>query len=167
MQTKTKISTIFDTTLERAFKSPMLCDIPKIHTGYGVTPKVTHCTEDENWGQIGGSRKVHLGKSLTIKAGETSLDKVLAREENRYWKIEICEFSSWMFGFEKFQGEWITTPQLDGKIHIQYIYTLYSNSMLFYPFHYLFTKLIWRNYMKHTLENVKQLAIHHAPYLNE
>lgn len=167
MQTTTKISATFDTTLERAFKSPMLCDITKVHTGYGITAKVTHCTEDENWGKIGGSRKVHLGKSLTVKAGETTLDKVLAREENHYWKIEICAFSSRMFGFEKFQGEWITTRQPDGKIHVQYVYSLFSNSLIFYPFHYLFTKLVWRIYMKHTLENVRKLAMNKSPYLNE
>ncbi len=167
MQTKTKISTLFDTTLERAFKSPMLCDVTKVHTGYGVTPKVTHCTEDDSWGKVGGSRKVHLGRSLLVKAGESSLDKVLAREENRYWKIEICEFSSWMFGFEKFQGEWITTKLPDGKIEVHYIYTLFSSSLLFYPFHFLFTKLVWRNYMRHCLENVRQLALNNSPYLHE
>lgn len=167
MQTKTKISATFDTSLERAFKSPMLCDITQVHTGYGITPKVTHCTEDARWGKVGGSRKVHLGKSLTIKAGATSLDIVLAREENRYWKIEICDFSSCMFGFEKFQGEWTTRQQPDGKIQVEYCYTLFSNSVLFYPFHFLFTKLVWRNYMKHTLENVRKLAVTNAPYLNE
>ncbi|MBL7910879.1 MAG: hypothetical protein JNJ41_07490 [Bacteroidia bacterium] len=167
MQTKTKISTLFDTTLERAFKSPMLCDVTKVHTGYGVTPKVTHCTEDSSWGKVGGSRKVHLGKSLVVKAGESSLDKVLAREENRYWKIEISEFSAWMFGFEKFQGEWITTQLPNGKIQVDYIYTLFSNSFIFYPFHFLFTKLVWRNYMRHCLENVRQLATNNAPYLQE
>lgn len=167
MQTKTKISATFDTSLERAFKSPMLCDITKVHTGYGFTPKATHCTEDETWGKIGGSRIVHLGKSMTMKAGETTLDKVLVREENRYWKIEISEFSTWMFGFKKFQGEWITQEQADGKIQVQYIYTLYSNSLLFYPFHFLFTKLVWRIYMKHTLANVRKLALQEAPYLHE
>lgn len=167
MQTTTKITATFDTTLERAFKSPMLCDITKVHTGYGITPKVTHCTEDESWGKVGGSRIVHLGKALTVKAGETSLDKVLVREENHYWKIEICDFSSPMFGFEKFQGEWITTQLPNGKIQIRYIYTLFSNSLLFYPFHFLFTKLVWRNYMKHVLENVRKLAMDKAPYLHQ
>jgi hypothetical protein len=167
MQTKTEVSALFDTTLERAFKTPMLCDITKVHTGYGFTPKATHCTEDESWGKVGGSRKVHLGKSLTMQAGETTLDKVLARVENHYWKIEISEFTSQMFGFEKFQGEWITVERPDGKIQVRYIYTLFSNSLFFYPFHFLFTKLVWRNYMKHTLENIRQLALNHSPYLSE
>ena len=167
MQTKTQITAIFDTTLERAFKSPMLCDITKVHTGYGLTPKVTHCTEDESWGKIGGSRKVFMAKSLLFKAGGCTLDKVLERKENTYWKIEICDFTFWMYGFEKFQGEWLTTEQPDGKIKVQYIYTLFSKSKLVYPFHWLFTKLVWRNYMKHTLENVRQLALTNSPYLQE
>lgn len=57
MQSTTELTTIFNTTLERGFRSPMLCYITKIHTGNGVTPPVTHCTEDETWGQPGGSRK--------------------------------------------------------------------------------------------------------------
>ncbi|MBK7669746.1 MAG: hypothetical protein IPJ32_21930 [Sphingobacteriaceae bacterium] len=166
MQTTTKITATFDTTLERAFKSPMLCDITKVHTGYGITPKVTHCTEDEVGERLAVAEKSRSWKTLTVKAGETSLDKVLEREENHYWKIEICEFSSPMFGFEKFQGEWITTQLPNGKIEIIYIYTLFSNSLLLYPFHFLFTKLVWRNYMKHVLENVRKLAMDKAPYLH-
>ena len=167
MTSKTEITTLFDTTLERAFKSPMLCDITKIHTGYGVTPKVTHCTEDETWGKIGGSRKVFMAKSWTFKGGESSLDKVLDRKENEYWKIEVCDFKTWTMGFEKFQGEWFTTATADGKVLVRYAYTMYSNSFIFYPFHWLFTKLVWRNYMRHALENVRQLAMSEAPYLHE
>lgn len=166
MQVKTEIIALFETTLERAFKSPMLCDITKVHTGYGLTPKVTHCTQDETWGKVGGSRKVFMAKSPLFKAGST-LDKVLERKENQYWKIEICEFSFWMYGLEKFQGEWISTEQADGKIKINYIYTLFSNNVLLYPFHWLFTKLVWRKYMKHVLENVRLLAENQSPYLHE
>ncbi|HSY76338.1 MAG TPA: hypothetical protein VK890_05750, partial [Bacteroidia bacterium] len=127
MQTKTEITAIFDTTLERAFKTPMLCDVTKVHSGYSVTPKLTHCTDDENWGKVGGIRKIFVSKSLLAKGGESAVDRVLERIENKYWKIEICDFKQWMFGFEKFQGEWITTSQDDGKVHIRYIYTMFSN----------------------------------------
>ncbi len=167
MKTRTEVTAIFDTTLERAFKSPMLCDITKIHTGYGLTPKVTHCTEDESWGKIGGSRKVFMAKSPSFKGGESSLDKVLDRKENEYWKIEISDFKTWAMGFEKFQGEWFTSQRPDGKVQARYVYTMFSNSYLFYPFHWLFTKLIWRNYMKHVLENVRTLAMSNASYLHE
>lgn len=167
MQTTTEISSIFHTTLERAFKSPMLCDITKVHTGYSVTPRATHCTEDETWGKVGGSRKIFMAKSLFFKGGESSLDKVLERKENEYWKIEICDFKMWSMGFEKFQGEWFTTPIGEGKVLVRYRYTMFSNSKVFYPFHWLFTKTIWRNYMWHVLENIRQLTLEEAPYLQE
>jgi hypothetical protein len=166
MQTTTEITTEFNTTLKRAFKSPMLCDITKIHSGHGITPRVTHCTEDETWGQVGGSRKVFMAKTLTFKGGESSLDTVLARDENRYWKIEISDFKSWSMGFEKFQGEWFTTPLRNGGVEVRYKYTMFSNSRIFYPLHWLFTKVVWRNYMKHVLANIRQLTIDEAKYLH-
>lgn len=46
---RVKITTIYNCSLERAFKTPMLCDVSKVHTGFGIMPKVTHCTNDENW----------------------------------------------------------------------------------------------------------------------
>lgn len=167
MQTSTEITTIFETTLERAFKSPMLCDVTKIHTGYGITPRVTHCTEDEHWGKFGGSRKIFMAKGPAFKGGESSLDKVLERKENEYWKIEISDFKTWSMGFEKFQGEWFTTQLQDGRIQVRYKYTMFSNSSVFYPFHWLFTKLVWRNYMRHVLENIRKLTIAEVPYLHE
>ncbi|MBK8657183.1 MAG: hypothetical protein IPN20_25550 [Haliscomenobacter sp.] len=103
------IQTIYHCSLERAFKTPMLCDVSKIHTGYGLMPKVTHCTEDENWGKPGGTKRVFAAKSLTFPGGEASTDKVIERIENQYWKIEVSEFKSWMLGFSRFVGEWKPT----------------------------------------------------------
>lgn len=167
METSTEITTVFNTTLERAFKSPMLCDITKVHTGYGITPRVTHCTEDEAWGQAGGNRKVFMAKTFAFIGGESSLDTVLERKENEYWKIEISEFKTPSLGFEKFQGEWFTTPLETGKVLVRYRYTLFSNSVLLYPVHWLFTKLIWRKYMRHVLENIRKLVVSEAPYLHK
>lgn len=167
MKSSTEIKAIFDTTLERAFKSPMLCDVTKVHTGYSVTPRITHCTEDETWGKVGGSRKIFMAKTWNFKGGESSLDTVLERKENEYWKIEIGDFKMPSMGFEKFQGEWWTAQQPDGKILIHYRYTMYSRIKILYPFHWLFTKTLWRNYMKHALENVRKLAMSGAPYLND
>jgi hypothetical protein len=99
MTTKAKIKTTFNCSLERAFKTPMLSDVTKVHTGYGLMPRVTHTTDDENWGQIGSSKKVFVAKSLTHKGGFGSVDNVLERIENNYWKIEINNFQAWMLGF--------------------------------------------------------------------
>jgi hypothetical protein len=77
MKFTTKITTIFNCSLERAFKTPMLCDVSKVHTGYGLMPKVTHTTDDENWGQVGSSKKVFVAKSLTHKGVFGSVDNVI------------------------------------------------------------------------------------------
>ena len=145
----------------------MLCDVTKIHTGYSVTPRVTHCTEDETWGKKGGTRKIFMAKTSSFKGGEASLDKVLERKENEYWKIEISDFKMPSMGFEKFQGEWFTKQLKVGEVEVLYKYTMFSRSLLLYPFHLLFTKIIWKNYMGHVLENVKKLAISEAPYEND
>ena len=129
MKTKVQVKTIFNCSLERAFKSPMLCDVAKIHTGYGIMPKVTHCTDDENWGKLNSSKKVFVEKSLTHKGGFGSVDNVIERKENMYWKIEINNFQAWMLGFYKFVGEWKTTEIEKDKILIEYTYTLYTKPL--------------------------------------
>jgi hypothetical protein len=165
MQTKIKITTIFNTTLQRAFKTPMLCDVSKVHTGYGIMPKVTHCTNDEHWGQPGFSKKIFVAKSFSQKGGWASVDKVIERMENKYWKIEVGEFQSWMLGFSKFVGEWQTTEIEKDKILVEYTYTLHSNLILLYPLNWLFAKIFWKTYMKRVLENVRQIAYNNEPYL--
>lgn len=165
MQTKVRVTTIYHCSLERAFKTPMLCDISKVHTGYGIMPKVTHCTEDQHWGTPGSSKKVHVVKSLTQKGGFASVDKVLERIENKSWKIEVGDFQTWMLGFSRFTGEWKTTEIDENKIHIDYTYTLHSEIGLLYPLNFLFGKIFWRKYMKRVLENIRRMAYANEPYL--
>lgn len=164
MQFKVKVTTIYHCSLERAFKSPILCDVTKVHTGYGIMPRVMHCEGDEDWGKPGSSKKVFVAASLTQKGGFASVDKVVERIENRYWKIELSNFQSWMLGFYKFVGEWQTTELEKNKILIEYTYTLHSNKALLYPFNWLFAKTFWRIYMKRVLENIRQLTIKKEPY---
>ena len=143
----------------------MLCDITKVHTGYGIMPRVTHCTEDGDWGRPGSSKKVFVAKSLTQKGGFASVDNLIERVENEYWKIEVNDFQSWMLGFCKFVGEWRTTELEVNKIQIDYTYTLYSDALLLYPVNWLFAKTFWRLYMKRVLENIRQLILNDEPYL--
>jgi hypothetical protein len=165
MTSKTKVTTIYNCSLERAFKTPILCDVTKVHTGYGLMPKVTHCTEDEHWGKPGFSKKVFVAKSATQKGGWASSDKVIERIENQYWKIEVSDFQSWLLGFSKFAGEWKTTELEPNKILIEYSYTLHSNITLLYPLNWLFTKTFWNTYMKRVVENIRNLAYNNEPYL--
>ncbi|CAN5360545.1 hypothetical protein BH09BAC3_BH09BAC3_09970 [soil metagenome] len=167
MQSKTNVKTIYHCSLERAFKTPMLCDVSKVHTGYGVMPKVTHCTEDENWGKPGFSKKIFVARSLTQKGGWGSSDKVIERIENRYWKIEVSDFQSWTLGFSKFVGEWKTTELEPNRILIEYSYTLHSDVALLYPLNWLFTKTFWNIYMKRVLENIRKMAYNREPYQHE
>lgn len=165
MVTTVKVTTIYNCSLEKAFKTPILCDVSKIHTGYGLMPKVTHCEDDENWGQIGSTKKVFAAKSLTQKGGFVSVDKVLDRAENHCWKFEVFDFQSWLLGFYKFSAEWKTTEIEKNKILIEYTYFLHSKSKLLYPVNWLFGKLFWKKYMKHVLEIVRQLIIKEEPYM--
>ena len=167
MQTSTKVTTIFNCSLEKAFKTPILCDVSKIDTGYGLMPKVTHCTDDENWGKPGFTKKVFVAKSLTQNGGWASVDNCIERIENKYWKLEIDNFQSWMLGFSRFTGVWQTTEIASNKILVEYSYTLLSDIALLYPVNWLFTKLFWKTYMKRVVENVRQMAYNNEPYLYE
>ena len=164
MTTKVTVKTIYNCSLERAFKTPMLCDVSKVHTGFGIMPRVTHCTEDASWGKPGGSKKVFVAKSPTFEGGESSIDKVIERIENKYWKIEVSDFKSWMLGFSKFIGEWRTTELKANEILIEYSYTLHSDMTWLYPLNWLFAKTFWRIYMKRVLENVRKMAYNNEPY---
>ena len=125
----------------------MLCDVSKIHTGWGIMPKVIHVTDDDNWGQPGSSKKIHVAKSLTQSGGFSSVDRILEREENKYWKIQVDEFQSWMLSFYKFVGVWKTRELAEQKVLVEYTYYLYSNTPLLYPLNYIFAKTFWKTYM--------------------
>lgn len=165
METKVKVSAIYNCSLERAFKTPMLCDVSKVHAGYGIMPKVTHATDDEHWGKPGFCKKVFAAKSLTQKGGFLSVDKVIERVENKYWKIEVSDFQSWMPGFSKFTGEWQATEIEKNKIQIEYAYTLHSDIALLYPLKWFFAKTFWKVYMNRVLENIRKMAYSREPYL--
>jgi len=143
----------------------MLCDVTKVHTGYWFMPKVTHTSEDEDWGKIGSSKKIHVAQSLTQKGGFGSVDHILEREENKYWKIQVDEFQTWMMGFYKMVGEWETKELAEGRIHVSYSYTLFSNKPIYYPLNYIFIKTFWRVYMRRVMENIRTMAYNEEPYL--
>jgi hypothetical protein len=162
---KIKVSTIYKCSLERAFKTGMLCDVTKVHSGYRIIPKVTHTTEDKNWGKIGSSKKIFVARSITQKGGFAFVDNVQERVENEYWKLQLDEFQSWMAGFYKFIGEWETTQLEEGKILVNYTYSLYANKPQFYLINWLFAKLFWKSYMKNVLNNIEVMAYNKEPYL--
>lgn len=167
MITKVNVSTMYQCSLERAFKTSMLCDLSKIHTGFGIMPKVTHTTEDEDWGKSGSSKKVYVAKSLTQTGGFMSVDRIIERKENQYWIIQVDNFQSWMLSFYKFVGKWETKELEDEKIHINYTYYLHSSNPLLFPVCWVFGKTFWKKYMKRVLENIRGMAYNKEPYQYE
>ena len=124
MITKVNVSTIYECSLERAFKTPMLCDVSKIHTGFGIMPKVTHTTDDKDWGKAGSCKKVYVAKSITQKGGFASVDNLIERKENQYWIIQVDNFQSWMLSFYKFVGRW-EMKKYELTTHTVYILTIF------------------------------------------
>ena len=94
-------------------------------------------------------------------------DCTLERVENKYWKIEIDEFQSWILGFYKFEGEWRTTQVKRNKILVEYSYNLYSKTPVLYPLNWIFTKTFWKMYMKKVMDNIKEMAYSNEPYQYE
>lgn len=158
----TRLAT-FRCSLERAFKAPMLCDIRKVHTGFLLMPRVTHCEDEAGWGQPGSSKRVFMSKTLAFGGGEASIDRVIERVENVKWTIEVGEFRMWMLGFERFVGEWETTAR-GGEVDIVYRYTLHGTPWLA-PFQWVFAQTFWRVYMGRVLENVRRMAEGDEPIL--
>lgn len=46
MTTSVTVKTIYHCSLEHAFKTPMLCDVSKVHTGFGIMPNTSATTLD-------------------------------------------------------------------------------------------------------------------------
>ena len=128
MITKVNVSTIYECSLERAFKTPMLCDVSKIHTGFVIMPKVTHTTDDKDWGKAGSCKKVYVAKSITQKGGFASVDNLIERKENQYWIIQVDNFQSWMLSFYKFVGRW-EMKKYELTTHTVYILTIFYFSL--------------------------------------
>lgn len=165
---KTKVTSIYECSLERAFKTPMLCDIAKVHTGHlFISPKVSHSIDKGNWGEVGSSKKIITKKSITQNGGFIFIDRVVERVENEYWKLQIDDFQSWSAGFYKFIVDWRTTQIEEGKVLVEYEYSLFSNKAIFYPLNWLFVKIFWKSYLKRVVNNIKIMAYNNEPYLYE
>jgi hypothetical protein len=165
MATKVRRTTVFECSLERAFKAPMLCDVTKVHTGFGLMPRVTHCTDDSTWGTVGGSKRIFMAPAFGFPGGEASMDRVLERIENERWVIEVSDFRGWMLGFTRFVGEWQTAELVPGTVQVVYTYTLHAGAPLLAPLQWLFAKTFWWVYMGRVLENVRALASGSEPFV--
>ena len=93
------------------------------------------------------------------------MDRILEREENKYWKIQVDDFQSWMAGFYKFVGEWKTKQIEVGKIQVDYTYQLHSDKPHYYLLNWLFAKLFWPIYMRRVMHKIKMMAYDKEPYI--
>jgi hypothetical protein len=167
MEFSVQIQETLPCDIERAFKTPMLCDVTLIHTGYGLMPRLTHVSDDSNWGKPGSSKRVFAAKSWTQKGGFVSMDHVLERKENERWNIKVDQFQAWMLGFYQFNGTWETTAKTEETTEIQYSYVLKAKGSLLIPFQWLFAHIFWKRYMRHVLTNIKQLIANNTPLMYE
>lgn len=164
MHIKVSLRTVYHCSLERAFKTAILCDVTKIHTGYGLMPRVSHTTEDEDWGQPGSSKNIHMVKSFFQGGGFTSVDRILERKENEYWIIQVDSFQYWFLSFYKFIGEWRTSPLEGSRIQVDYNYELHTRNIFLYPLCWFFGKIYWKRYMRQILENIRQMISDREAY---
>lgn len=151
-------------SLERAFKAPMLGDIRRVHTGFGPMPRVTHTTDDADWGAVGSRKRVYMAPTLGFGGGFASLDAVLERVEGVRWTIQVSELQMWMLGFTRFVGTWETTERAPGAVAITYTYALHAGAPWLAPAQWLFGKTFWWVYMGRVLENVRTIAEGDAPF---
>ncbi len=167
MTTTIAVEASFQSSLARAFKTPILGDATQFLSGYGPIPAVVKFTDDATWGQVGGRRIPHSAKTLLSPGGEVGLDEIYVREENRYWSWGVTGFRQPSFGFTEFRGELFFVEQEAGLIQVRWVYTLYSNSLLFYPFHWLFGTIFWRGQMQKGIQAMKVFAESNAAFLYE
>lgn len=165
MKTIIAVEEIFSSSLERAFKTPILGDATIFLAGYGVIPAVEKFTEDSSWGQLGGTRIPHSAKNLLSKGGEIGVDMIAARDENTYWKWGVTEFRQWSMGFTEFQGELFFKKTAENTIQVRWVYTLFSQSGIAYPFHWLFGNVFWKGQMKAGIQKMKAYAESDKPFL--
>ena len=158
MKTIISVEGLFNCSLERAFKTPILGDATQFLVGYGIIPAVKKFTADETWGKPGGSRIPHAVKNVVSPGGEIGMDRVYVRDEFRYWKWGVTEFRQWSMGFTEFQGELFFTEIRSGEVHVRWVYTLHSTSWIAYPLHWLFGNIFWKGQMKIGIKKMKVFA---------
>ena len=158
MKTIVEVKAVFNCSLERAFKTPILGDATQFLVGYGPVPAVEKFTKDGTWGRPGGTRIPHSAKNFMSKGGEVGLDKIYAREENSYWNWGIAEFYQWSMGFTEFRGELFFKETDVNVIHVRWVYALYSKRFLAYPFHWFFANVFWKGQMRIAIQHMKKYA---------
>lgn len=163
MKSNATVTSRFNCSLERAFKTPILGDATRFFPSYFG---LKGFTEDETWGREGGSRIPMVKSPFGKKQKGIFFDQVIKRDENKYWNWRISEFKNGLrFLAEKSEGEWFVAENEKGFIEIRYSYTFTSKNRLIHPFTWLFTKIFWKFLLRKAIRQIKFLAESGAPYV--
>ena len=159
MKTSITVKDIFNCTLERAFKAPILGDATQFLNGYQFQPGVTSFEEDETWGVVGGIRYPITNGNFMVTKGRIGRDEVLERIENKYWKWTLYDFeTSALFFTTKAVGEWHVSQNEDESIAVTYIYTYTSKNNILHPITWLYMKFQNKGMMKKAMMGIKAQA---------
>ena len=151
---------IIECNIERAYKTPIYCDLKKIMTGYGPLPPSEGVINDITWANEKGERTV-----LAFRK-ELCTESIIERVENKYWKYQLTNFKQNTFFFVvKVEGEiWVKEITAE-KQELKSTYSFHNKYFLTAPITYLFVKLLWSGLQKKGLKNMKYLAETKVPYV--
>lgn len=148
-----------NSTLETAFKTPILGDATKILTYFGI-PFVKGFKNDETWGQVNGTRI-----PLVPFFGRMGTDTILVRNENHYWKWQVAGFGFSLLFFTYATGEWWCTDNNNGTVTIKWKYSFDFKNKFLRPFTVLYVNLFWKNVMNNGVKRIKEMAESGAEFI--
>jgi hypothetical protein len=134
-------------------------------TGYGVIPACIGFTEDDTWGRAGGHRIPQMAGNILKAAGPQGFDQIVVREENKYWRWQVNQFSMHLYFTTLAQGEWFCEDNRDGTISVKWIYTFSSRNIFLYPVTLIFVKVFWLGLQRKAIASMKAIAESDAPFL--
>jgi len=168
LKVSTEINGIFNCSLERAFKAPILGDATKFLDGYLLQAPIIGFEEDETWGQINGIRYPVVKGNLLMKKGRIFKDEIIGRIENKSWNWMVYNFSTGsLFFCKKGIGTWQVQKIEKDKIAVKYKYSYYSKNIFLHPINYLFVKIQIRGMMKKALSGIQKQAESDNPFYYE
>ena len=159
MPVSSTVEATFKCSIERAFKTPILGDATQILTGYWIIPAVSGFKDDESWGHVGGHRIPLSHGNWLVRAGSQGYDEILVREENKYWKWQISEFTSFsMFFTIRATGELFFKEVAANQVQVKWVYTFKSRNLLYHPLTWCFTRILWLPLMQQGILKMKRMT---------
>jgi hypothetical protein len=142
------VGTTIEASIDEAFRHIVPIDLSSIFTGYGPLPSVTQ-TRDQSgaWDAAGRSRTV------VFSDGSTARESLTAYEYPHRFAYTIDHFTGALrLLASEARGEW-WFERVPGRkaTAIRWRYQFVSRSTMLKPLVGLFTRLLWRGYMRKAL----------------